>query len=189
MLWMSSGSWIVFISFFDLWYTSFLHRPLVWCLRTSMYRHEPQGLIWFFLCFFSQSCGAHWLLLYDWQTATVWVKHLCVQLKKVASWMPCRGGADKQLRNSFAKRVIIGRVSDLTVLIGVNELALLCWSIVRVTPSRSSPAHFNGCDFLLTAVDRGGRGGYGGDRGGFRGGRGGGGFRGGDRGGYKMGGR
>lgn len=37
--------------------------------------------------------------------------------------------------------------------------------------------------------DRGGRGGYGGDRGGFRGGRGGGGFRGGDRGGYKMGGR
>ncbi len=43
----------------------------------SMYRHEPQGLIWFCLCmffFFSQSHEYHWLPLYDWQAATVWVK-------------------------------------------------------------------------------------------------------------------
>ncbi len=28
---------------------SFLHRPIVSCLKTAMYRHEPQGLISFFL--------------------------------------------------------------------------------------------------------------------------------------------
>ncbi len=29
----------------DTW--RFLHRPIASCLKTSMYRHEPQGLIWF----------------------------------------------------------------------------------------------------------------------------------------------
>ncbi len=29
-----------------------MHRPIVSCLKTSMYRHEPQGLIWFCPCMF-----------------------------------------------------------------------------------------------------------------------------------------
>ncbi len=31
---------------------SFLRRPIVLCLKTSMNRHEPQGLIWFCPCMF-----------------------------------------------------------------------------------------------------------------------------------------
>ncbi len=45
-----------------------------------------------FDCFDSQSRGSHWLPLYDWQTATVWVKYLCLcsteETKSPTSWMP-----------------------------------------------------------------------------------------------------
>ncbi len=34
---------------------SFLHRPIVSCLKTAMYHYEPQGLIRFFF----QSRGSH----------------------------------------------------------------------------------------------------------------------------------
>ncbi len=44
------------------------------------------------LVFFSQSRESHWLPLYDWQTATVWVKNLCLcsteETKSPTSWMP-----------------------------------------------------------------------------------------------------
>ncbi len=59
-------------------------------------RQEPQGLIWFCLCmfFFSQSRESHWLQLYDWQTATVWVKNLCLcsteEKNSPTSWMKGR---------------------------------------------------------------------------------------------------
>ncbi len=55
------------------------------------YRHEPQGLsVYAFLV--SQSRGSHWLPLYDWQTATVWVKNLRLcsteETTSPTSWMP-----------------------------------------------------------------------------------------------------
>ncbi len=96
-LWMSSGSWIVFISFFDLWYTTVSCTDR-WCLRTSMHRHEPQGLICFFLkavepidCYYMTDRLQRFEL------------NIFVFYWRKSHWMPCRGGADKQLRNSFAK--------------------------------------------------------------------------------------
>ncbi len=45
-----------------------------------------------YVFFYSQSRGSHWLPLYDWQTATVWVKNLCLcsteETKSPTSWMP-----------------------------------------------------------------------------------------------------
>ncbi len=45
-----------------------------------------------YVFFFSQSRGSHWLPLYDWQTATVWVKNLRLcsteETKSPTSWMP-----------------------------------------------------------------------------------------------------
>ncbi len=37
---------------------------------------------WIEIVFLSQSSESHWLPIYDWQTATFWVKNLCVLLKK-----------------------------------------------------------------------------------------------------------
>ncbi len=93
MLRMSSGKLDIACIRGNKWYNilfSFLHKPMIWCLQTSMYRHGQQGLIRICLCmlFFSfQRFCAHWLALYDWQTATVWVKNLrlCSTEK---NWMP-----------------------------------------------------------------------------------------------------
>ncbi len=44
--------------------------------RWQQCTYKLHGLIWFCLCmfFFSQSRESHWLPLYDWQTAMVWLK-------------------------------------------------------------------------------------------------------------------
>ncbi len=45
-----------------------------------------------YVFFFSQSREYHWLTLYDWQTAAVWVKNLLLcsteETKSPTSWMP-----------------------------------------------------------------------------------------------------
>ncbi len=42
---------------------SFLHRPIVSCLKTSIYCHEPQGLIWFCQCMFCFLLSKPWVPL------------------------------------------------------------------------------------------------------------------------------
>ncbi len=73
-----------------------LHRGIVSCLKTSMYRHEPQGLIWFCLCMFYSLSKPRVPL-----TAIIWLwrdknLHLCSteETNSPTSWMPW-GSADK----------------------------------------------------------------------------------------------
>ncbi len=60
--------------------------------------HQKWMFIDIFFLFDSQSRGSHWLPLYDWQTATVWVQHLPLcsteETKSPTSWM-LWGWADK----------------------------------------------------------------------------------------------
>ncbi len=57
-----------------------------------------------YVCFFfSQSLESHWLPLYDWQTATVWVKNfVCVILKKQSHLhLGCPWGKQINIKFSF----------------------------------------------------------------------------------------
>ncbi len=88
----------------NIWYIEVLrHKIIGLCKKmNSISRicctwacwHVTRRLLWTQCgCFFySQSRGSHWLLLYDWQTATVWVKNLRLcsteETKSPTSWMP-----------------------------------------------------------------------------------------------------
>ncbi len=82
----TAGAWWVNV----LWHSRRMHGSDLSHIYITHCLHHPFGFVC--VCFiYSQSRGSHWLPLYDWQIAMVWVKTFCLcseETKSPTSRMP-----------------------------------------------------------------------------------------------------